>query len=36
MGGNDLTHQRNWESFVVNTRKKLAEEALQVRRGGAE
>jgi hypothetical protein len=29
MGGNDLTRQRNWEGFVVNTRKKLAEAALQ-------
>ena len=32
MGGNDLTRQRNWEGFVVNTRKKLAEAALQVRK----
>jgi hypothetical protein len=30
MGGNDPTPQRNWEAFVVNTRKKLAEEAPQV------
>jgi len=30
MGGNDLSTRRKWETFVYDTRKRLAEKALQL------
>jgi len=30
MGGNDLTTRRKWEIFVYDTRKRLADKALQL------
>jgi hypothetical protein len=30
MGGNDLTTRRKWEAFVFDTRKRLADKALQL------